>query len=141
MKAPRLLVVCSILTILLFGHVVTGVAQDTTTTGAAQRTPYSTPPPQPPPPQYIATPSSYTREVRTMEYMTSMWWRSERQLRLRNIERQKQMLSDMDKLSNLVAEFKDQVAAGKPAATNFDIGKSAGEIEKLAHKVGQGMKK
>jgi hypothetical protein len=80
------------------------------------------------------------KEVREWDHLASLWGISERQLRLHNIERQRQMLTDMDKLANLVTSLRDQMSHGAvPETTN--VANQAEEIEKMAHKVGQGMKK
>ena len=65
---------------------------------------------------------------------------SERQLRLHNIERQRQMSTDMDKLVNLVTTLREQMSHSAAPET-IDVAKQAAEIEKMAHKVGHGMKK
>jgi hypothetical protein len=89
---------------------------------------------------YELMPSSYAKEVQAMYSMISMWGRSERQMRMYNIERQRQMVSDMDRLANLVISLREQMSHSAAPET-VDVGKQAAEIEKMAHKVGQGMKK
>jgi len=80
------------------------------------------------------------KEVREWNHLASLWGISERQLRLHNIERQRQMITDMDKLANLVTSLREQMSHSAVPETT-DVAKQAAEIEKMAHKVGQGMKK
>ena len=50
------------------------------------------------------------------------------------------MIRDMDKLANLVTSLREQMSHSAVPET-IDVAKQAAEIEKMAHKVGQGMKK
>jgi hypothetical protein len=64
----------------------------------------------------------------------------EQQMRSRNSDRQKRLVSDTDKLMTLVKQLKEQVESpDKPLQPN-DVGKRAEEIEKLAKSVRDRMK-
>ncbi len=52
-----------------------------------------------------------------------------------NKERQKEMISDTDKLLKLVKELNDEVAAKNEAALTYDQLRKIARIEKLAHGV------
>jgi hypothetical protein len=62
---------------------------------------------------------------------------AEQQVRSRNMERQKRLESDTDKLVGLVSDFKEQVDKGLSPA---EMSKKAEEIEKLARSVKDKMK-
>jgi hypothetical protein len=64
----------------------------------------------------------------------------QQQIRSRNSDRQKRLVSDTDKLVNLVKQLKEEVESGdKPLEPN-DVQKRAEEIEKLAKSVKDRMK-
>ena len=64
----------------------------------------------------------------------------EQQLRSRNSDRQKRLVSDTDKLVTLVKELKEQVETPDKPLQPSDVGKKAEEIEKLAKSVKDRMK-
>jgi hypothetical protein len=85
-------------------------------------------------------PTPYTKEVLAMYYMTHMWSMAERQMQIRNIVRQHEMLNDMERLAALVESLKEQMT-NSAVPDGGDVSKQAAEIEKMAHKVGERMKK
>lgn len=64
---------------------------------------------------------------------------AERQLNALNIERQKQVVSDTNKLLKLATELNDEVAANHSATLTDDQLHKMAQIEKLAHSVKQMM--
>lgn len=63
-----------------------------------------------------------------------------RQAKMRNDDRQRQMVSDADKLVELAAQLKEEVSKGGNKASQDDVGRKAEEIEKLAKSVKDRMK-
>lgn len=63
----------------------------------------------------------------------------ERRIRALNIQRQKQMVSDADKLLKLARELNEEVAAQHTSALTLDELHKVAEIEKLARNVRQKM--
>ncbi len=63
----------------------------------------------------------------------------ERQLNALNIERQKEMISDTNKLFKLAVELNEEVAASKSSTLTDDQLRKIAKIEKLAHGVKQKM--
>ncbi len=63
----------------------------------------------------------------------------QRRMRALNIQRQKQMVSDTDKLLKLAKELNDEVAAQNASTLTLDELHKVAEIEKLAHNVRQRM--
>jgi hypothetical protein len=59
----------------------------------------------------------------------------EKQERLQNDDRQKQLISDTDKLLQLATELHTDVAKTNKNVLSVDVIKKADEIEKLAHSV------
>jgi len=64
----------------------------------------------------------------------------EQQIKSRNSERQKRLVSDTDRLLTLSKELKEQVATPGKTPGPGDVGKKAEEIEKLAKSVKDRMK-
>lgn len=64
---------------------------------------------------------------------------AERQLQMLNIQRQKTMVSDADKLLKLATELKTELAASDSASLSAEQLRKISEIEKLARKVKQKM--
>ena len=64
----------------------------------------------------------------------------EQQVKSRNSERQKRLVSDTDRLLTLSKELKEQVEAPGKTPGQGDLGKKAEEIEKLAKSVKDHMK-
>jgi hypothetical protein len=64
----------------------------------------------------------------------------EQQIKSRNNERQKRLVSDTDRLLTLSKELKEQVEAPGKVPGAGDVGKKAEEIEKLAKSVKDHMK-
>lgn len=102
----------------------------------------STPPPQPPPSSRTTypsmspmTPMGGMDSTGAPDVLSSRM--AEQQVRSRNMERQKRLESDTDKLMGLVTDFKEQVDKGLSPA---DMSKKAEEIEKLARSVKDKMK-
>ncbi len=62
------------------------------------------------------------------------------QARMRNNERQKQLVSDTDKLVALANELKADVEKSNKDTLSLDVVRKADEIEKLAHSVKEKMK-
>ena len=62
------------------------------------------------------------------------------QVKTRNIERQKQLVEDTQKLLALANELKADVDKSTKDTLSLDVVKKAGEIEKLAHSVKEKMK-
>jgi hypothetical protein len=65
---------------------------------------------------------------------------SERQARMRNEERQKQLVADSERLLALATQLHDDVAKTNKDILSIDVVKRAAEIEKLAHSVKERMK-
>ncbi|MGA3100734.1 MAG: hypothetical protein ABSD61_02625 [Terracidiphilus sp.] len=63
----------------------------------------------------------------------------ERRIRALNNERQKDMVSDTDKLLKLAQELNDEIAAKNAGTLTFDQLHKIAEIEKLAHSVKEKM--
>jgi xanthosine utilization system XapX-like protein len=63
-----------------------------------------------------------------------------RQAVARNVDRQKQLVKDTDKLFALATELKDEVAKTNKDTLSVDVIKKADEIEKLARSVREKMK-
>ena len=66
--------------------------------------------------------------------------REEQQAQLRNIDRQKRLVADTDKLLALATDLKAQVDKSTKDTMSVDVIKKADEIEKLAHSVKERMK-
>ena len=64
----------------------------------------------------------------------------EQQARSRNIDRQKHIVADTDKLLSLATELKQEVEKSDKNTLSLDVVKKADEIEKLAHSVKEKMK-
>ena len=64
----------------------------------------------------------------------------EQQARLRNNERQKQLVDDTAKLLSLANELKADVDKSSKDTLSLDVVRKADEIEKLAHTVKEKMK-
>ena len=62
------------------------------------------------------------------------------QAKIRNLERQKQLISDTQKLLALANQLKVAVDKSSKDTLSVDVIKKADEIEKLAHQVKQKMK-
>ena len=62
------------------------------------------------------------------------------QAKLLRIQRQKQLISDSDKLLKLATDLKQQIDSATPETLSADSVKKAGEIEKLAHSLRQRLK-
>ncbi len=62
------------------------------------------------------------------------------QAKMRNVERQKQLVSDTEKLLALANELKLDVDKSNKDTLSLDVIKKADEIEKLAHNVKEKMK-
>ena len=62
------------------------------------------------------------------------------QVKTRNIERQKQLVEDTQKLLALANELKADVDKSTKDTLSLDVVKKADEIEKLAHSVREKMK-
>lgn len=62
------------------------------------------------------------------------------QARLRNIERQKQLVDDAAKLLSLANDLKAEVDKSNKDELSLDVVRKADEIEKLAHTVKERMK-
>jgi nitric oxide reductase activation protein len=62
------------------------------------------------------------------------------QAKLRNVDRQKQLVSDTDKLLALANELKVDVDKSNKDTLSLDVIRKADEIEKLAHSVKEKMK-
>ena len=65
---------------------------------------------------------------------------AEQQVRSRNVDRQKKLVADTDKLLSLATELKQQVDKTDKNTLSVDVVKKAEEIEKLAHSVKEKMK-
>jgi hypothetical protein len=63
-----------------------------------------------------------------------------RQAKLLRVQRQKQLISDGDKLLKLATDLKQQIDNTPPEALSADSVKKAAEIEKLAHSLRQRLK-
>jgi hypothetical protein len=66
--------------------------------------------------------------------------RAERQAKLQNVDRQKRLVADTDKLLALATDLKQQVEKTTKDTMSVDVIKKADEIEKLAHSVKERMK-
>ncbi len=64
----------------------------------------------------------------------------ENQVKLRNVERQKQLVADTQKLLALANELKSDVDKSTKDQLSLDVIRKAEEIEKLAHSVRDKMK-
>ena len=64
----------------------------------------------------------------------------EKQMQARNIDRQKRIVTDTDRLVSLAKELKEQVVAPDKPLDPGDAGKKAEEIEKLAKGIKDRMK-
>jgi len=64
----------------------------------------------------------------------------EEQAKLRNTERQKQLIADTQKLLSLANELKADVDKSSKDTLSLDVVRKADEIEKLAHNVKEKMK-
>lgn len=64
---------------------------------------------------------------------------AERQLRALNVERQKSLVSDTDKLVKLAQELNTEIEGSNPSALTAGQLRKIGDIEKLAHNVKQKM--
>ncbi len=64
----------------------------------------------------------------------------EAQAKLRNVERQKQLVADTQKLLSLANELKEDVDKSTKDTMSLDVIRKADEIEKLAHNVKEKMK-
>ena len=64
----------------------------------------------------------------------------EQQARMRNNERQKQLVDDTAKLLCLANELKTEVDKSSKDTLSLDVVRKADEIEKLAHSVKEKMK-
>jgi hypothetical protein len=62
------------------------------------------------------------------------------QAKLRNMDRQRQIISDTQKLVSLANELKTEVDKSTKDTLSIDVIKKADEIEKLAHSVKEKMK-
>ena len=62
------------------------------------------------------------------------------QVKMRNIDRQKQLVEDTQKLLALANELKADVDKSTKDTLSLDVVKKADEIEKLAHSVKEKMK-
>jgi nitric oxide reductase activation protein len=65
---------------------------------------------------------------------------AQHQAKARNIDRQKQLVADTEKLLNLANELKADVDKSTKDTLSLDVIKKADEIEKLAHSVKEKMK-
>jgi hypothetical protein len=63
----------------------------------------------------------------------------EKQLRLINADRQKQLVADTNKLLKLAQQLNDEIAAANPDSLTPDQLRRIAEIEKLAHSVKEKM--
>jgi hypothetical protein len=66
--------------------------------------------------------------------------RAERQAKLQNVDRQKRLVADTEKLLALATDLKQQVEKTTKDTMSVDVIKKADEIEKLAHSVKERMK-
>jgi nitric oxide reductase activation protein len=64
----------------------------------------------------------------------------EEQAKMRNIERQKHLVEDTEKLLSLANELKADVDKSNKDTLSLDVVRKADEIEKLAHAVKERMK-
>jgi nitric oxide reductase activation protein len=62
------------------------------------------------------------------------------QARVRNVERQKQLVADAEKLLDLANELKTDVDKSTKDTLSLDVIRKADEIEKLAHTVKEKMR-
>jgi hypothetical protein len=67
----------------------------------------------------------------------SLW--QEKQLRLLNVDRQKQLVADTNKLLKLAQELDAEIAGANPGSLTPDQLRRIAEIEKLAHSVKEKM--
>ena len=94
---------------------------------------------QPPPMQPTATPDGRDPRLPTPEDAT-MRSAVEKQLRMRNDERQKRLVSDTEKLLQLATQLHNDVAKTDKNVMSLDVIRRAEEIERLAHGVKDRMK-
>jgi hypothetical protein len=66
--------------------------------------------------------------------------RAERQAKMQNVDRQKRLVADTEKLLTLATDLKEQVDKSTKDTLSVDVIKKADEIEKLAHSVKERMK-
>jgi hypothetical protein len=66
--------------------------------------------------------------------------RVERQVKMQNVDRQKRLVADAEKLLSLATDLKQQVDKSTKDTLSVDVIKKADEIEKLAHSVKERMK-
>lgn len=66
--------------------------------------------------------------------------REQQQAQLRNVDRQKRLVADTDKLLELATNLKEQVGKSTKDTLSVDVIKKADEIEKLARSVKERMK-
>jgi len=66
--------------------------------------------------------------------------REQKQAEMRNVDRQKRLVADTDKLLELATDLKEQVGKSTKDTLSVDVIKKADEIEKLAHSVKERMK-
>ena len=66
--------------------------------------------------------------------------REQKQAEMRNVDRQKRLVADTDKLLELATDLKEQVDKSTKDTLSVDVIKKADEIEKLAHSVKERMK-
>jgi hypothetical protein len=62
------------------------------------------------------------------------------QAKMRNVDRQKQLVSDTQKLLALANQLKEEVDKSNKDTLSLDVIRKADEIEKLAHSVKEKMK-
>jgi nitric oxide reductase activation protein len=62
------------------------------------------------------------------------------QAKMRNLDRQKQLVADTERLLNLANELKTEVDKSNKDTLSLDVIRKADEIEKLAHSVKEKMK-
>jgi nitric oxide reductase activation protein len=65
---------------------------------------------------------------------------AQEQAKMRNVDRQKQLVSDTQKLLALANELKSDVDKSNKDTMSLDVIRKADEIEKLAHSVKEKMK-
>jgi hypothetical protein len=83
----------------------------------------------------IAAPSSPTDADTAISPQTE-----DSQAKLRNVERQKQLVADTQKLLSLANELKTDVDKSTKDTLSLDVIRKADEIEKLAHTVKEKMR-
>jgi type VI protein secretion system component VasF len=90
------------------------------------------PPVQPAPPPIFGEPPSPSDPMERQ--------RQEKLAKARNVDRQKQLVQDTNKLLSLAKELKDEVDKSNSDTLSLDVVKKASEIEKLAKSVKDRMK-